>query len=51
MDSHPDRIITPDGKFLWSGRWQAWDAPFSLDKQSITLTQAASAPRRTRPSP
>jgi immune inhibitor A len=40
VDSHPDRIITPDGKYLWGGRWQAWDAPFSLDQQQITLTQA-----------
>ena len=39
VDSHPDRMITPDGKFLWSGRWQAWDAPFSLDRQQITLIQ------------
>jgi len=39
VDSHPDRLITPDGKFLWGGRWQAWDAPFSLDRQEITLIQ------------
>ena len=40
VDSHPDRIITPDGKDLWGGRWQAREAPFSLDQQSLTLTQA-----------
>jgi immune inhibitor A len=37
VDSHPDRMITPDGKYLWGGRWQAWDAPFSPDRQQITL--------------
>ena len=25
---------------VWSGRWQAWDAPFSVDRQQITLVQA-----------
>ena len=40
VDSHPDRMLAPDGKKVWSGRWQAWDAPFSLDRQNITLVQA-----------
>jgi len=39
VDSHPDRMITPDNAHVWSGRWQAWDAPFSLDRQQITLIQ------------
>jgi immune inhibitor A len=39
VDSHPERLIAPDGKSVWSGRWQAWDAPFSLDRQQITLIQ------------
>ena len=39
VDSHPDRMITPDDAHVWSGRWQAWDAPFSLDRQQITLIQ------------
>jgi hypothetical protein len=30
----------PNGTSSWSNRWQAWDAPFSLDRQQITLIQA-----------
>jgi len=41
VDSHPDRMITPDGKRVWNSRWQAWDAPFSLDQQQITLNAAS----------
>ena len=25
---------------VWNSRWQAWDAPFSLDRQQITLNSA-----------
>jgi immune inhibitor A len=39
VDSHPDRMVAPDGKSIWNNRWQIWDAPFSLDRQQITLTQ------------
>jgi len=40
IDSHPARMLTPDGTKVWSSRWQSWDAPFSVDKQQITLVQA-----------
>jgi immune inhibitor A len=40
VDSHPATMIAPNGTSRWSGRWQAWDAPFSVDRQSITLIQA-----------
>jgi immune inhibitor A len=39
VDIHPAPMLTPDGKKAWSGRWQAWDAPLSPDRQSVTLTQ------------
>jgi immune inhibitor A len=40
IDMHPKPLITPDGAHYWSGRWQSWDAPLTVDRQSITLTQA-----------
>ena len=32
---------------MWSGRWQAWDAPFSLDRQQITLTSPTAGGSKT----
>ena len=43
IDSHPARMLTPDGKKVWSSRWQSWDAPFSVDTQQISLVQAGVA--------
>jgi immune inhibitor A len=40
IDMHPAPMITPDGAHAWSGRWQTWDSPLSVDRQRITLTQA-----------
>jgi immune inhibitor A len=40
VDMHPAPMVKPDGKTAWSGRWQAWDSPLSVDRQKITLTQA-----------
>jgi immune inhibitor A len=37
VDMHPAPLVAPDGKHLWRGRWQAWDAPLSVDRQQITL--------------
>jgi immune inhibitor A len=51
VDSHPNALITPDGKFYWSGRWQAWDAPFSVDPQEISLTQAGVGAKKYRAEP
>jgi immune inhibitor A len=40
VDMHPAPMVKPDGKTAWSGRWQTWDSPLSVDRQKITLTQA-----------
>jgi immune inhibitor A len=34
-------MVMPDGKTPWRTRWQAWDAPLTLDTQSVTLSQIA----------
>jgi immune inhibitor A len=40
VDMHPKPMVAPDGVHVWSGRWQTWDSPLSVDRQKITLTQA-----------
>jgi immune inhibitor A len=41
IDVRPATMVMPDGKTAWRTRWQAWDAPLTLDTQSITLSQIA----------
>lgn len=46
VDSHPAPRVKPDGRTLWSARWQTWDSTFGVDPHSVTLSQAIS-PART----
>ena len=39
IDAHPAANVRPDGRTLWSSRWQTWDATFGVDTQSVTLSQ------------
>ena len=39
IDSHAAAAVKPDGRTLWSGRWQTWDATFTVDTNSVTLSQ------------
>jgi immune inhibitor A len=41
IDMRPATMVMPDGKTPWRTRWQAWDAPLTLDTQSVTLSQIA----------
>jgi immune inhibitor A len=41
IDVRPATMVMPDGKTAWRTRWQAWDAPLTLDTQSISLSQIA----------
>ena len=41
IDIRPATMVMPDGKTAWRTRWQAWDAPLTLDTQSVTLSQIA----------
>lgn len=39
IDSHPAANIKPDGRTVWSSRWQTWDATFGVDTNAVTLSQ------------
>jgi immune inhibitor A len=41
IDMRPATMVMPDGRTAWRTRWQVWDAPLTLDTQSVTLSQAA----------
>ena len=45
VDAHPDASYRPDGRTLWSARWQAWDASFAVDPYAVTLSQVISRGR------
>jgi immune inhibitor A len=46
IDSHPAANVRPDGRTVWSARWQTWDATFGVDQNAVTLSQVIS-PSRT----
>jgi immune inhibitor A len=46
IDAHPVANVRPDGRTLWSSRWQTWDATFGVDTNSVTLSQVMN-PSRT----
>jgi immune inhibitor A len=39
VDARPAASYKPDGRSLWGGRWQTWDAAFGVDANSVTLHQ------------
>jgi immune inhibitor A len=39
VDMRPQAMLHQDGKTPWRGRWQAWDAPLTVDPQSIRLSE------------
>ena len=39
-------VARPDGRTVWRGRWQVWDATFGVDSNTITLSQQISPARR-----
>jgi immune inhibitor A len=39
VDSHPAPSVKPDGRTLWSPRWQTWDSPFGVELNEVTLSQ------------
>lgn len=39
VDAHPATMFRPDGKGIWSARWQTWDATFGIEPNSVTLSQ------------
>jgi immune inhibitor A len=45
IDSHPAANVRPDGRTVWSSRWQTWDATFGLNDHSVTLSQVISKAR------
>jgi immune inhibitor A len=48
IDMRPQTMVMPDGKTAWRTRWQAWDAPLTVDTQSVTLSQVAKSGKVTR---
>jgi immune inhibitor A len=48
IDAHPAANVKPDGRTLWSSRWQSWDATFGVDTQSVTLSQVINPVRTLR---
>jgi immune inhibitor A len=45
IDSHPAANVRPDGRSVWSARWQTWDATFGLEPHTVTLSQIANSGR------
>ena len=45
IDAHPLASYKPDGRTLWGSRWQTWDSTFTVDPNSVTLTQVVSKGR------
>lgn len=45
VDARPAASYKPDGRTLWGGRWQTWDATFGVDANSVTLHQVISRGR------
>jgi immune inhibitor A len=48
IDAHPATNVRPDGRTIWSSRWQTWDATFGVDTQSVTLSQVINPSRTLR---
>ena len=39
VDLRPQAMLRQDGRTPWRNRWQSWDAPMTVDPQSIRLWQ------------
>ena len=48
VDAHPVANIRPDGRTVWSSRWQTWDSTFGVDTHSVVLSQMISPARTLR---
>jgi immune inhibitor A len=40
VDLRPQAMLHQDGSTPWRNRWQSWDAPMTVDRQSIRLSEA-----------
>jgi immune inhibitor A len=45
IDAHPAANVRPDGRTVWSSRWQTWEATFGVTDHQVTLSQVISKAR------